>query len=189
MFGLKRKSNLHKTLVIVMSYCCLSVIPVRQAEAAMDARVVALGSVSLYGAAGGALLGLASMAFGASSKAIAKGASLGLYAGIAFGTYVVVSHHMKNSPGYQEYPASSPYENDGSGGSYYDMHDNASAGRSINFQGLAQQNTTEFRFRQNFDDHSTIGLNQNLNTQFSGQGGHLQQISWQMPLLNILINF
>ncbi|MBY0517009.1 MAG: hypothetical protein K2P81_08885 [Bacteriovoracaceae bacterium] len=62
--------------------------------------------VSGYGAAGGALLGLASMAFGTSSRAIAQGASLGLYAGILFGTYVLVSHHQRRSGSYE---SSSPY--------------------------------------------------------------------------------
>jgi hypothetical protein len=42
-----------------------------------------------YGAVGGGLLGLASMAFGGEARNIAKGASIGLYAGILFGAYVI----------------------------------------------------------------------------------------------------
>jgi hypothetical protein len=61
-----------------------------------------------YGAGGGALLGAASMAFGSSVKAIPQGASLGLYAGILFGTYVLVSHHNKRYGAYED--NSSPYQ-------------------------------------------------------------------------------
>ncbi|WP_127716448.1 phage holin family protein [Halobacteriovorax sp. HLS] len=66
-----------------------------EAKAEMDGRVKALGTMALYGTVGGALLGTASLAFGTNGRAIAQGASLGLYAGIIFGTYVVVSHSMK----------------------------------------------------------------------------------------------
>ena len=47
---------------------------------------------SIYGTVGGALLGVASLAFGGRGKYVAKGASIGLYAGLAFGVYVVASH-------------------------------------------------------------------------------------------------
>lgn len=47
------------------------------------------------------------MAFGSSSRAIAQGASIGLYAGIIFGTYVLVSHHNKRYGYYDD--DSSPY--------------------------------------------------------------------------------
>ena len=55
------------------------------------------------------MLGMASMAFGTTSRAIAQGASLGLYAGIIFGTYVLVSHHQKRQGSYED--KSSPYQN------------------------------------------------------------------------------
>ncbi|ATH08059.1 hypothetical protein BIY24_08865 [Halobacteriovorax marinus] len=64
---------------------------------AMDARAKALGSMALYGTVGGALLGAASLAFGTSGRAVAQGASLGLYGGIIFGSYVVISHSMRKS--------------------------------------------------------------------------------------------
>lgn len=48
--------------------------------------------VTAYGTVGGALLGFATLAYGASSRAIAQGASLGLYAGIIFGSYVLATH-------------------------------------------------------------------------------------------------
>jgi len=83
----------------------------------MDPKAKAFLTVSAYGAAGGALLGLASMAFGTSSRAVAQGASLGLYAGILFGTYVIVSHHQRNNRG--SYESTTPYDrNDGYDGDY-----------------------------------------------------------------------
>ena len=74
-----------------------------------------------YGVVGGALLGTASMAFGSSSRSIAVGASLGLYGGLLFGTYVILSYEMKKRGFGNEaeredyYPDSkSPYEDQGS---------------------------------------------------------------------------
>jgi hypothetical protein len=65
---------------------------------------------------GGALLGTATMAFGSGSRSIAKGASLGLYAGLLFGGYVILSYEMKkrgyNGESREDYypDANSPYE-------------------------------------------------------------------------------
>ena len=59
---------------------------------AQNAKSRALGSMALYGTIGGALLGTATLAFGNSARSIAQGASLGLYAGLIFGSYVVLSH-------------------------------------------------------------------------------------------------
>lgn len=58
----------------------------------MDPKTKAFLVICGYGTVGGALLGLASMAFGQTSRAVAQGASLGLYSGILFGAYVVMSH-------------------------------------------------------------------------------------------------
>lgn len=89
-------------------------------HAAANPRLLALGSMALYGTVGGALLGTASLAFGAKSRAVAVGASLGLYTGLLFGSYVVVSHaykdHRDKNPVPQEnyYPESEGvYENEG----------------------------------------------------------------------------
>ncbi len=94
---------------------------------AMDVRLKALGAMALYGTVGGALLGTASLAFGGEGRNVAKGASLGLYGGLIFGTYVVVSHayrkHERENPKPQEnyYPGvQSPYEQDPNGGAYDD---------------------------------------------------------------------
>lgn len=90
---------------------------------AIDPKLKVVATMSGYGVVGGALLGTASLAFGASGRAIAKGASLGLYAGLLFGAYVITSYELKKR-GYGNdskvedyYPESSgPYEN--SSGSY-----------------------------------------------------------------------
>jgi hypothetical protein len=62
--------------------------------------------VAGYGTVGGALLGFASLAFGKKPRAIAQGASLGLYAGIIFGAYIVLSYQQPafdNTPYYDDY--------------------------------------------------------------------------------------
>jgi len=85
---------------------------------ALDPKLKILGSMAGYGVVGGALLGAASMAFGTNGRAIAKGASLGLYGGLLFGGYVILSYEMKKR-GYNEQPredyypdSRSPYEDD-----------------------------------------------------------------------------
>lgn len=66
-------------------------------EGGMPPKVKAFLLVSGYGTVGGALLGFASMAFGTNSRAIAQGASLGLYAGMLFGGYVILTHKKPGS--------------------------------------------------------------------------------------------
>ncbi len=87
-------------------------------EAAMNPKLKMVGTMAGYGIVGGALLGTASLAFGAGGRSIAKGASLGLYAGILLGGYIILNYEMKKR-GYgieskgDYYPdSSSPYEND-----------------------------------------------------------------------------
>lgn len=80
----------------------------QQARAEIPAKAKAFLTIAGYGAGAGAMLGAASMAFGNSSRSIAQGASLGLYAGILFGTYVLVSHHQKRYGSYDD--NSSPYQ-------------------------------------------------------------------------------
>lgn len=84
---------------------------------ALDPKLKILGTMSGYGVVGGTLLGAASMAFGASGKAIARGASLGLYGGLIFGTYVILSYEMKKR-GYNEQPREDYYPD--SSGQYED---------------------------------------------------------------------
>lgn len=78
---------------------------------AMDPKTKAFLIICGYGAVGGGLLGLASMAFGQDSRAIAQGASLGLYGGILFGAYVIYTHNQDTRPMTEEDPSNSlPYE-------------------------------------------------------------------------------
>lgn len=63
-----------------------------KAHAEIPVKAKAFLTIVGYGTAGGAILGAATMAFGTSTRAVAQGASLGLYAGIIFGTYVLISH-------------------------------------------------------------------------------------------------
>jgi hypothetical protein len=93
-------------LLVVLISSGLVAPPSARAELPPKAR--AFLTVTGYGTAGGALLGAASMAFGTSSRAVAQGASLGLYAGILFGTYVLVSHHNKRYGSYDD--NASPYQ-------------------------------------------------------------------------------
>lgn len=89
----------------------------------MSPRIKAMLLTSAYGTAGGALLGTASLAFGASGRSVARGASLGLYAGIGFGAFIIISHKMRQNrlknPGKGDdnyYPDSdSPYEEESGG--------------------------------------------------------------------------
>jgi hypothetical protein len=74
-----------------------------------------------YGTACGAVLGAASMAYGTRIRAIAVGASLGLYAGLLFGGYILVSHSYLNKKQLAPVlPDNSPYQlddrSDGGGG-------------------------------------------------------------------------
>lgn len=79
-----------KVLLVLLVLTFIS-LPTQKAHA-MSAKGKAFLIMCTYGTVGGALLGFASMAFGTNSRAIAQGASLGLYAGIGFGSYVIASH-------------------------------------------------------------------------------------------------
>ena len=68
--------------------------------AQMDPRLKTIVFMSGFGTMGGALLGMASKAFNNSDsfgRAVTKGASLGLYAGILFSSYIILSHHLKKN--------------------------------------------------------------------------------------------
>lgn len=89
-------------------FITLAVVKPQHAHAEIPVKAKAFLTIAGYGAAGGALLGLASMAFGNSSRAVAQGASLGLYAGILFGGYVLLAHHQKQVGSYDD--DASPYQ-------------------------------------------------------------------------------
>ncbi len=108
-----------KSILVLMLFVSLA-LPVQNAKAAMDAKSKAFMVVTAYGTVSGALLGFASMAFGSNSKAIAQGASLGLYAGIIFGAYIVSSHNsgpIEDDPNAMPY-GDDQYPDDGTGGGF-----------------------------------------------------------------------
>lgn len=86
-----------KKLILSLFILVAITIPTQKAKA-MDPKGKAFLIICTYGTVGGALLGFASMAFGTNSRAIAQGASLGLYAGIGFGAYVISSHRKSLEP-------------------------------------------------------------------------------------------
>lgn len=100
----------------LLLFCLCSSLLFSSSTFAMDPKLKILGTMSGYGIVGGALLGAATMAFGTSGRAISKGASLGLYGGLIFGTYVILSYEIKkrgynDQPREDYYPDSrSPYE-------------------------------------------------------------------------------
>lgn len=89
-------------------FITLAVIKPQSAQAEIPVKAKAVLTMAGYGVASGALLGFASMAFGNSSRAVAQGASIGLYAGLLFGAYILVSHHQKQFGSYDD--NSSPYQ-------------------------------------------------------------------------------
>ncbi len=68
----------------------------------LDPRVKAVTVMALYGTIGGFLLGTASLAFHKDGRSISRGTSLGLYAGLLFGGYVVGSHYIMRQRGQQD---------------------------------------------------------------------------------------
>ncbi|MBC7714990.1 MAG: hypothetical protein H7177_16710 [Rhizobacter sp.] len=110
--------------IIIATVVCFTLLfsSVSQAAAGggFDPKLKMMATMAGYGVVGGALLGTATLAFGAGGRSIAKGASLGLYAGLIFGGYIIFNYEMKKR-GYQEskgdyYPESnSPYENNDRG--------------------------------------------------------------------------
>ncbi len=98
------KKSLSLLLAVVFTS---SLVLAPSAKAEIPVRAKAFMTIAAYGTAGGALVGAASMAFGGTSRNIAQGASLGLYAGIIFGAYVLVSHHNKRYGSYDD--RNSPY--------------------------------------------------------------------------------
>jgi hypothetical protein len=102
-----------KKLILVVFFFVTLITPYNKAQA-LDPKGKAFMIICTYGTVGGALLGFASMAFGTNSRAIAQGASLGLYAGIGFGAYVITSHKrsmeqpVSPEPGYGQQPGPPP---------------------------------------------------------------------------------
>lgn len=121
-----------------------------QARADMDPKVKIMALNAGYGTVGGALLGTAAMAFGGSTRSIAVGASLGLYAGLIFGGYIIGSHeyrkHQNQRPSDENY-----YYPDTQGSPY---QDSSYQGGGYNYQGsievkdFSQKGPAEIGFKQ-----------------------------------------
>ena len=110
--------------LITATFVCFTLLFSSASNANLDPKLKMVVTMASYGVVGGALLGTASMAFGSGGRSIAKGASLGLYAGIIFGGYIILNYEMKKR-GYgveskgDYYPESSgPYEYDQSNNHY-----------------------------------------------------------------------
>lgn len=99
---------MRKILSAFLVVLTLTFLAPKEAKAEVPVKAKAFLTIVGYGTAGGAILGAASMAFGTSTRAVAQGASLGLYAGIIFGTYVLVSHAQARQGYYDD--NSSPYK-------------------------------------------------------------------------------
>lgn len=98
---------MRKTFSALLIVLTVSFLTPQKAQAALPVKAKAFMTIVGYGTAGGALLGAATMAFGNSTRAVTQGASLGLYAGILFGTYVLVSHAQGRQGSYDD--KASPY--------------------------------------------------------------------------------
>lgn len=107
-----------KKIIIASTVCFTLLFSSLSQAAGVDPKLKMVATMAGYGVVGGALLGTATLAFGSGGRSIAKGASLGLYAGILFGGYIILNYEMKKRGFGAEskgdyYPESSgPYEND-----------------------------------------------------------------------------
>ncbi len=90
-----------KKILSLVLFIIIFALPSHKAHA-LDPKVKAFAIITTYGTVGGALLGFASLAFQDNSRVVAQGASLGLYAGIAFGAYVITSHRNSRNQPYQD---------------------------------------------------------------------------------------
>lgn len=109
-----------RLFLVILLTSVLCDIP--QVRAELPPKAKAFLIVSAYGAAGGALLGFASMAFGSNGRAIAQGASLGLYGGMIFGAYILITHEYQKdySQGYQDADTIYNDEGDPYDGGFFD---------------------------------------------------------------------
>ncbi|MBP5297356.1 MAG: hypothetical protein J6Y94_08520 [Bacteriovoracaceae bacterium] len=84
-----------------ISFCLCVVLAVMwaaPATAEIDQKTKVFLTTATYGTAAGALLGLTSLVFRNKPRRIAQGASLGLYAGLIFGAYVIYTHEHYMGP-------------------------------------------------------------------------------------------
>ena len=139
--------------------------------------------MALYGTVGGALLGTASLAFGTSGRSIAKGASLGLYAGLLFGGYVVVSHAMNKKKAEAPAPPQQDYYPDEEEGEYDEEEEG---------YGYEDEEYEEYPDDQNYRLHPGLHMDQ-ISWRYENQhDGHrpLKANAFERPLVYFnLVNF
>ena len=112
-----------KKLFLVLLLTFLLVRPIESEAFEIDPRVKTFLIMNAYGAVGGLLLGGATLAFDAPGRAPFIGASLGLYAGLIFGSYVVITHKIEEDR--RMNPQN--YMDEGSGGGYGDIENQLEA--------------------------------------------------------------
>jgi len=103
------------TIIAILSLFMFSPLKAKAFE--LDPRVKTFLIMNSYGAVGGLLLGSATLAFDAPGRAPFIGASLGLYAGLIFGSYVVITHKIEEDRRLNP----QNYIDDESGGGYGDV--------------------------------------------------------------------
>lgn len=164
-----------KKLILIVFIFTSFLAPMNKAHA-LDAKSKAFMIMCTYGTIGGALLGFASMAFGTNSRAIAQGASLGLYAGIAFGAFVITSHNQQSTiDPYQEQPAPPP-PSSGFGAPLGDSYDQGG------FGGQDSEGGGGF-----FGDNRAVEIQENLFSNYRLKNKKSREIS--LPIYVNLINY
>ena len=87
--------------ILLLSLMLLLVAPqIGEARSVTARKAIVVGKTALYGLAGGFVVGLASQVVNKRTKNIFLGGSLGLYAGIGVGLYIVLSSGRTN-PNYE----------------------------------------------------------------------------------------
>jgi hypothetical protein len=136
-----------KTLI---SFFLCSTLLFSSSSFAIDPKLKILGMMSGYGIVGGALLGTASLAFGANGRAVSRGASLGLYGGLLFGAYVILSYEVKKR-GYNEQQRDDYYPD---GRSQYEDNQSSTVLPDINEYSLAS-----FENKKDLQKHPLLSIN------------------------------
>ncbi len=86
--GMNTLKKLFVVLLVLLFFMGVSSRPAY----ALNAKAKVMISTGAYGMVCGALLGVSTLAFGTSGRAVAQGASIGLWTGMLFGGYIILSH-------------------------------------------------------------------------------------------------
>ena len=130
-------SKLRRIVRIFFLGVLLSLMSENSQAQVVDPRIKVISVITVYSIIGGTLLGLAAINFGAKKRSPFIGASLGLYSGVLFGSYLVIGHMYNTYKRDNQVPddnnyydTNSLYEDTGSGGS--NMSDIYEYQRSLN---------------------------------------------------------